>query len=230
VEPKKIHLYLHKLTKELNIIIYSSIGGFMGAVGDKYVLTLTSQYIPDGVLGNPLINVFAYEATSGTPSAMNLIDAFATIVLDLLTDVLSSETNVFGFDVVNLDDLGDFASVSNAHSGAVTGDNANVFVGWEFEYLRAVRGVHNGRKTFGVIAESSITSGNATSGSLTDLNLLAVALGQSINDVSVTASYTPRIWRRAGNYGNPPAAFPDTFYPISQVAYRRVSTQNTRKR
>lgn len=203
----------------------------MASVGDRYVMTLRSKNTATDPAGaNPFFNVFAYEATSGSPSAVDMWTGWDAVHSTALCGVLAAATEFDQVYVINLDDPVDYAIIPIALVGSVTGEFLSDFVGWEFGYIRAVRGIHNGRKTFSIVAESSVINGNPTIGAVGDLNGLATSLGLNYN--SPNANYTPRIWRRAGTYkvGGVPTPFPDTFYPISGVVFNKLSTQNSRKR
>jgi hypothetical protein len=198
----------------------------MPAVGDKYVLTLTSY---EGAnVDNPLINVFAYEATDGTPSSIELAAAFTNTVVDSLRDAIASTTQIATADIINLDDPTDFYTSSIGVAGTVVAQYLPRFNGWEFEYQRGTREVHNGRKTFGLVPENYATDGVLDPSGAAAIAALELSLESTISPTSPTSSYTPRIWRRAGTYAS--GTFLDTFYPIYGVLYRRISTQNTRKR
>jgi len=197
------------------------------AIGDKYVLTLSGHVVGD--ISNVINNVFAYEAASAGCNAAGLSDGFG---VDVLTDIANICSSAMSFDqilVVNLDDPADFNIEPISIYGAGNSAYMPKFVAFGFEYVRAVRGVHNGRKSFGVIAEDAVVDGSAASAVVADLNTLAGKLAANVVDAA-TNDYIPRIWRRAGSYGTPPASFPDTYYPISGVVYKAVGSQNTRKK
>lgn len=201
------------------------------AIGDKYILTLKSQNSaldPSGA--NPFFNVFAYEGTGGSPTSGDCIAAFDADIMTPLLAALSNNTEFTLFECINLDNVTDFSILPTAQIGVQTGEYLSDFVGYEFQYVRAVRGVHHGRKTFSLVAEAAQINGQPTGGQLSTLVGLETALGAAISGPNGT--YTPRIWRRAGTYqvSGVPTAFPDTFYPISGVQFIRISTQNSRKR
>lgn len=209
----------------------------MGQVGDKYVVTTKCYYGSDAAKANPIQNVFAYEATSGTPTASALWDAFFTHVVSPMMEVSIIGYSLTDATVINLDDPLDFENITSiGEDGAQSGEAMNHFVAWEFEYVRATREVHNGRKAFGGLSEANLQGGVPFGDIVGDLNALAVVLGNIIGDAGLSAFFTPRIWRRAGKYapytGDPKVgtSYPDTFYPIAGVTYRTVSTQNSRKR
>jgi hypothetical protein len=196
------------------------------AVGDKYVVTLEGVFAPDPA--NRLVNVFAYEGTAGAPNAADLWTTFQGGVVSAIAAVVHVGITFDLMTVINLDDLTDFFAAVSGVGGVRTGEFLPMFNGWELEYTRGSRAVHNGRKTFGVLSESDVTNGviDATLRA-GDMTLLEVALSDVLTSGGGT-EYTPRIWRRAGTYVS--GTFPDTFYPTNGVIYRRVSTQNTRKR
>lgn len=197
----------------------------MPAIGDKYVLTLFSY--EGSALSNPLINVFAYEAVSGTPSALDLFGAFNATIIPALTPLLASPTNISNAQIINLDDPTDFTVQPIGATGGVVSQYLPRFNGWEVQYQRASRAVHNGRKTFGLVPEPYSTDGVIDASAVAIMTTLTDALEATITDSPPLGEYAPRIWRRAGTYSGTP--FPDTFYPILGVAYRRISTQNSRK-
>lgn len=200
----------------------------MTEIGDKYVVTMYYYAAADVVHQNAFANTFAYEGTGGAPSAEDLRDAFQTDVMAPLFDNLSTGVIADLLTVINLDDPIDFSTIVSNEVGIQGGDWLPLFNAYEFQYVRTSRAVHNGRKSFSGVPESAQVNGTVVLATKEALDNLAVILGNPIT--GVTGTYTPRIWRRAGNYGDPPVAFPDQFYAISQVVYNRISTQNTRKR
>lgn len=208
----------------------------MAAVGDRYVVTLRAENTNEFGTFNTLNNVFAYEATSGSPTAEKCAFAFVEDVYPSIRALCSVITNFLDVYVVNLDDPSDFNTDIINQTGTVTGESTNGFTVWAFEYIRAVRIPNNGRKAFGNIAESDLVGGAPTGSAITRLNTLAGKLAGTISDPLADAVWTPRLWRRAGRYapftGTPPVGtlYPDTFYPIADVRFKRVSTQSSRKR
>lgn len=204
------------------------------AVGDKFVVTLTAYYNDDLAQANPIINVFAYEGVNGAPNAASLDTGFSGSIIPALGVIQTTNLTYNLLEVINLDNPSDFSLSALSDVGTRAGQYLNPFVGWEFQFIRAVRGIHHGRKTIAGIAETDINNGAADSG--INAALLAAAAAMESTILQGGNEYTPKIWRRAGNYapysGTPPVGtpYPDTFYPISGVVYNRVSTQNSRKR
>lgn len=203
----------------------------MGAVGDKYVLTLrTDDSTQDPAGTNPMYNVFAYTAVSGTPNANDLFSVFNSDVVPAIQDIIAASSTMHAIDVINLDDNTDFDLNAIVAAGAGAGETLPMFASWTFRYNRGVRGIHNGRKAFGVVAEVDQANGTPTVAISPFLTALAVILTGQL--IGASGNYQPAIWRRAGTYmvAGVPTPFPDTFYPISGVTFARISTQNSRKR
>lgn len=201
-------------------------------IGDKMVLTLRSHII--GTLGNEFDNVFAYEVTTGGGTTSDLFSQFFGDILPLLTPVIDANTVFDQITTINLDDPTDFDIEGISVPGESSGDPLPGFLTWTFRYIRAIRGINDGRKAFGGINESNLTGGVPSGGTLTALSTIADGLAGVLTGTD--GAYTPRIWRRAGKYapysGDPPVGtdYPDTFYAINGVEFSRVSTQNSRKR
>lgn len=197
------------------------------AVGDKYVATLSSHFLSN--VDNVFNNVFAYEGGTGGSTASDLADTIATTMVSLIIPFTSVGVTYDSVVVVNLDDLSDFAVRTIGTAGVVTGDCLPAFNAWAFEYYRATREVSNGRKAFPGVPEAMQENGVPEDPSVIALlDDLAEYLSTDIDGVGVGITYIPRIWRRAGTYSS--GVSPDTFYPISAVGFKRISTQNTRKR
>lgn len=196
----------------------------------RFVLTTRINLNTDPANANPFNNVFAYQSDDSDADAFGCIDAFSNAVGALLMATICGDATLKEMYCYNLDDLTDFSLVAFNVAGTAAGQVMPPFNAWEFQYVRPTREVNSGRKSFGPISESDVDSGVANTAALIKLNDLAAILDNDIVSTGVVATYTPSLWRRAGNYGSPAAPFPDTFYPISQVVYRKVSTQNSRKR
>jgi len=195
------------------------------AIGNHYTVTLTSDF---SVLGE-LQNVFVYEQTAGSGNASTLAEAFQSDVLAAIVNIISGNTTYTQLDVINLDNTSDFHTMALTEVGAIAGEALPPFVTAAFEYVRADRAVQNGRKSFGVIAESSQSNGFATPDYVTACGLVATALESDVEDTATSSLWEPVIWRRPGTYASGVVTAPGEFYPINGVVFKRISTQNTRK-
>jgi hypothetical protein len=202
------------------------------AINDKLVSTL--KYRETGTSVNEFDNVFAYQITSGGGDTFDFNTKFLADVLPDIAAVVSVSTIFYELYTINLDNPVDFALATFNTLGGRSGDYLPRYNAWAFRYARTTRDVNDGRKAFGMVAETDQVNGAANGAVITLLSTLATQL--TVDLVTVAATYRPRIWRRAGVYGPytgvPPVGttYPDTFYPISVVSYRQLSTQNSRKR
>lgn len=198
----------------------------MGVVGDHYSLVLRGHSSGSGVA---IQNQFIYELTDGTGTAMAFGDYWEANVLPSILGILSSATVVDDLYVVNLDDPSDFHVTVSGATGVVGDEAMPPFVAFEFEYVRTTRAINNGRKSFGLVAEGSVTGGVISGATATAAAALADLLGSNLTDVVGPKTWAPRLWRRPGTYASGVVSAPGLFYPVQEVNYRRVSTQNTRK-
>lgn len=195
------------------------------AIGDKYIVTLRGNF---GIISS-IENVFAYLALAGSGNAHTLATAFADQLLPVILNAISGNTSFGTVEVINLDTPTDFWTETVSETGAIAGDSMPPFVTATFEYLRADRTVQNGRKAFGTIAEASVMNGFPESSYNAVLDALAGALADTLTDVSTSSEWAPRIWRRPGTYAAGVVLPPGDFYPITDVVFRSISSQNTRK-
>jgi hypothetical protein len=198
----------------------------MATVGDRYLLTLRAHSLDNS---QSIQNVFAYELTVGPGGAHTAAVAFATNIMPAIEAVISVQTFYDDVVVINLDDPTDYETFVISGTGALTGESMPTFCTWAFEYIRTDRTVNNGRKSFGLLAESSANSGRPTSGTETNLFTLADALAAELQEVSGPSRWEPKIFRRPGTYLSGTVAAPGQFFDVSDVVYRSLSTQNTRK-
>jgi len=195
------------------------------ATGDRFILTATIDY---GSF-QTMENVFAYEQTAGSGNASTLSASFISDRAPDIADILSGDAHFSQIEVINVDDTSDFHLEAVAIPGVIGGEVLPPFVAAAFEYVRADRAVHNGRKSFGPLSESSQIGGNATSSFAVDCSDLAIVLAADITDTTTSSAWTPKIFRRPGTYASGVVAAPGAFYGITGVVYKRISSQNTRK-
>jgi len=200
----------------------------MPAAGDHYILTMKT--VASSFPGFPAFNVFAYEQITSTGGAADIAEAFVDTIPVLIAAVLSNLCAIVELNTYCIEDDAEFDLTTFAESGDISGDVLPPFTGWTFQYNRATRAAHNGRKNFGLVPESAWASNAPASGVLPNLTAIGTALGDDL--VGASGNYRPRIWRRAGTYKEDgvPTVFPDTFYPVSAVVFKTVGSQNSRKR
>jgi len=198
----------------------------MGVIGNHYVITMRSHAVTND---QSIQNVFCYEVIDGTPTAEFLGDYFKANVLPTIQAILSNGTIIDDFYVVNLEVPSDFATVTSGDDGDIGGDSMPTFVAFEFEYVRTDRTINNGRKAFALVPEDSVVGGVVTPTVRALCNTLADQLAADLVDVGIGASYRPKIWRRPGVYAAGAVAAPGSFFPVADVKFNRISSQNTRK-
>lgn len=196
------------------------------AVGNHYLLTLRGVAVTSGTA---IQNAFVYEQIDGIGSSVDLNNAFAVNITPLILAVLSVQYMLNSYYTINLDDPDDFSKTASGEEGVYTGEYMPIFNSWTFEYIRTTRAIQNGRKAFSVIAESGQQNGVATATLLTDLNILATNLQADIDDIATSSVFRPKLWRRPGTYASGVVSAPGLFYPVSDVVYKGLSTQNSRK-
>lgn len=177
-------------------------------------------------------NVFWYKSEVNT-TAQVLAGSFDNIVLPALEDILSSDVNfesTYAYSLANLDDF--HTNTHTSTNGSRGADSLPVFCGWYFQMVRSTRQTAHGRKTFAGIAEGDVIDGSANPLLATNIAAVVTALETPLF-VSVFGEATPMIAHTV-EYTNPDNGktyrIPETLYPINGVAYKRVSTQNSRKR
>jgi hypothetical protein len=175
---------------------------------------------------NPIVNVYGYKSFL---AVVNEADALATqfeaIFKPLIVAITQADTYLTNIDVFQLDggayDLNTILSPGN--QGVRAGDRMPPFVAWAFQLNRAALGTRNGSKRIGLVSESDVTAGVAAAGILTPLSNFAAAYGAPLK-LGIIDTWFPVILERpvgAGAWG---------YHDTSGGQFKRVSTQNTRKR
>lgn len=196
------------------------------AVGNHYLLTLRGHAVASATA---IQNAFVYEQIDGIGDAADVNVAFASDITTLLMAVCSTQYSLDTYYTVNLNDPDDFAETAEGTVGEVSGEYLPIYNTWAFEYIRTTRAVQNGRKALGIISENSQTNGAATALTLLDLTPLASALLADITATPTSSIFRPKLWRRPGTYESGVVSAPGLFYPVSDVIYKGISTQNSRK-
>lgn len=190
-----------------------------------YKLTLNAHV--GGGINRPLQNVFGYHDQLALPADPTTLGAlFIAQVIPALLDVVSDGTN---FDNVLVEQVigGSFFNITPFAGGIVghrTGEQLPYFNAWGFQYLRAALGQHSGAKRFAIVCEADQNGGNPTAAILPALGVLADSLQAAIK-VGIIDTWFPVILERPKFVG-------DTWHQhgISDVLFKRITSQNTRKR
>lgn len=192
----------------------------------RFRLILTQGYT--GIQANPIQNVFYYESPAGGTSATALAGAFDTTVLPKIADIQSTHLNYYAIDVLDLDDLNNFAYlVPTTQHGAwgVGVDPLPMFMAWSFKYHRATYASRHGWKRFAGLEEGMIDGNVPETSMIPFFNVLSATLGAHLP--AFPFGWDPKIARRPPPGGD----LSDTIlFPVGSVSYYSITTQNTRKR
>lgn len=188
----------------------------MPAVNDVYQLRL--KYT---VREQRFMNVFHYQATGIAGTASQCRQAVNGQLFPQLQAIMSSETVWGTWEVQNLDDPTDFASVTFTAVGGRSGTYSTTHDAFSFTYESARADAQSGGKRFGAVAASDMIDGLPAPALITPIATLEAALATQITIAGCT--YRPRIYgkRRAqlGTFAN----------PVASVNFLGITTQNTRK-
>jgi hypothetical protein len=194
------------------------------ASGDRYNLILNGTG-----LGRPSINSFYYKASGGTAVAEDLAEAFVADVLPKIVAALSAEYTAENITTVNVDSAADFnfLTLTEDNIGLRPSEALPRFVAYTFQYVRATRASRHGWKRFGPAAEADVDDGVAVGTTiLTALVNLENQLAANLSILGTT--FTPVIFRRC-EPGSDPCEVVNLDFPITDVVYAHVGSQNSRK-
>jgi hypothetical protein len=173
-----------------------------------------------------IVNVFGYRSNLAVINEESqLATEFIAQILPDILPVLHARTSFYRVEVYNVSNGTGYwdQPVTPPQVGSIGGDSMNAFVSWAFRYNRVTAGKRSGSKRFGIVAESSVSDGEATAGVLAALNTLGTNLSNPIK-VGLIDTWFPEILER-----KPTGVYPWTSHPILGVTFVRVSTQNSRK-
>ena len=177
--------------------------------------------------GNEFINIFGYRSNViVVDEARELNTQFTAQIIPALVEVMSNFTQYIRVEVFNMTDGIEYADniLTSPVQGHVGGDRLPAFVGWGFQYNRAVAGKRHGFKRFSALSELDQDNGVATPSALGRLNTLAGKLFAPVK-IALIDTWFPVILER-----KPTGVFPWTSHAVSSVSYRRVTSQLSRKR
>jgi hypothetical protein len=192
------------------------------AVGDHYIIKVFQT-----LLGQQVLNVYAYEVTSGTLIASDVVIPFETHLLAPLSVAQSTQLAIDTIEVVNLENPSDFFIAASAIGGNEGGDVMAPFVCYSALLRRASRAVRNGHKRWAGVPEGAVTAGHLESSFLAIIETAALNCSTPVIGTSPAFVLTPKIWRRPKL--GPPIVLQEFFGIAGAVASQFVTTQNTRK-
>lgn len=188
------------------------------AVGDLYRLKDFQS-----MAGQQILNVYYFEQTLGSGGAEALNIAFTLDVLPAVRNMQSASLVHTILESENLDDVADFDTVT---LGALPGNRdpefAPLFVAYSFIMQRTTKATRHGHKRIGGVGDSNVVDGEANATVLPHLTAYADLFPGPITDV-LGNEYMLVIIRNPDDPGT------RIVNPVSDAAYQRVTSQNTRK-
>lgn len=140
-----------------------------------------------GVGGKELETVWFYDRTAGVGNAADMAENWGTSIGALMNDLQCSVVRNYSIDVINLGDLGDFASVPWIGGGLGVEQSHPPFVSVGYTMKVNTRAVRKGSKRISGIPESADTDGVITAAPYkAAMESLRIAMQQEIVDESNT--------------------------------------------
>jgi len=109
--------------------------------------------------GKEMESVFFFDHTAGSGLADDLATAFGTAIGDNVNQLQTGIMKNYSIDVINLGDLGDFASLPWVGEGLISGDTLPPTVAVSYTLKVNTRAVRKGSKRFSGIPEAVVTQG-----------------------------------------------------------------------
>lgn len=133
--------------------------------------------------GKPMDTVWFFDHTAGTDTADDLAVAWGLARGDLMNAMQTDHIRNVSIDVINLGDLGDFASVPWIGGGLINDDTMPPYVAYGFTMKVDTRAVRKGSKRIGGVPEAAATDGVITNVTVLPLiEDLRLAMQQEIVD------------------------------------------------
>lgn len=202
----------------------------MPSVGDILETSVVTRFDTTATL---ILNVYQHRITSLEPEAgQNILRAWVEAVdQDLVTPqvaIMATIVRVTAISVRNLNNSVEFFDFTypTPRQGVVASDVLPPFMAWAFIMNRSTAATRNGQKRIAGVPELWQNAGILQTGT-TQLNNFAAALRSPVGVTGSTfgdITGIPVIVRKA-NDGTPLVE-----NPVADAAFRRISTQNTRKR
>jgi len=145
--------------------------------------------------GKALENVFFFDHTAGAGNATDMATAFGDAFSTLINQIQAPIVKNYSIDVINLGDLGDFASVPWLGSGTQIGDALPPYAAISFTLKVNTRAVRKGSKRISGVPESAQIDGKLTNeGYIAAVELLRLAMQQEV--VTANDTYLPVVVKR----------------------------------
>jgi hypothetical protein len=157
-----------------------------------YQVRARQQY---GTGGKEMETVWFFDHTAGSGDAAHLAEVWGTARGALINPLQTANIKNLSIDVINLGDLGDFASVPWLGTGAVADDTMPPYVAYGYTMKVNTRAVRKGSKRIGGVPETAATNGVVTAAPvITNMEALRVAMMTEM--VDATDTYLPVVVKR----------------------------------
>ena len=171
--------------------------------------------------GQEFVNVYHYLGLTADATTENIAQAFAIQKLLGVIDILHFSADFQYVLCENVNGIEPpFVEPTANVNGTQQGESMPTFTTFSYELIVSSAIFRNGRKAFGPIAEGDVQDNIANPGMLATLDNLAATLLAPIQFGGVDMA-------QLGLYRDNQLGV--SYTPVTNVAYKRVSTQNSRK-
>jgi len=197
------------------------------AIGD--VLLLRDEQVWNSSI--QVINQYFYEVTTAATLSNESTALGEAFIANVLPGIESIQGEVMLHNRISVRNLGvptDFNDIllSPPAQGNLAEDAMPPFVTWTFQYVRGTLAVRHGWKRIAGVTEPKVEAGVAISSFLATLAGVAEDMEEQLGEDGGTGIYVPRIARLTYLDGE----LTDwEVFPINQVVYAHVGSQNSRK-
>lgn len=145
--------------------------------------------------GQEMESVFFFNHTAGDGVAEDLGLSFGTAIGAAINAVQTGVMKNYSIDVINLGDLGDFASLPWLGTGSISGDTLPPTVALSFTFKVNTRAVRKGSKRVSGVPEAAVLQGIITDADYkADIEALRLVMQQEI--VSADDTWLPVVVKR----------------------------------
>lgn len=189
----------------------------------KIVVTSSTPLSPN----NPMVNVFGYRSNLAVVDEETVLNTeFTTQMLPELQKINNTTTRVNRIEVYNVTNGTGYRDnfLVGSQLGLRTGAPLSVFVTYGFQLNRLTAGKRNGFKRLFTPTEGDVDAEVPSAAMLVVLNAFALKLQAPIK-IGIIDTWFPEILER-----KPPGVYPWTSHGILSATFKRLTTQNSRKR
>jgi len=173
-------------------------------------------------------NVFHYENMSPVTSNDDVEEFIQEWIDNIQPAILAFQTDQIVYLEIRaelIDGLWFSAISQGSVDGLISGTTMPPYVAYEFIYRRATRTTRHGFKRFAGVDEESVDQAGNVSGAVAT----ALTAAETVLDDTLNMSWGTAIPVIYGRETPPPSSLPTRVNTIDEVAFLRVTTQNSRK-